>query len=194
MGLTFYYAPNSTAVSTAAALAELDVPHEVKLTELGPNGTKSEAFAKINPNGTVPTIEHDGTVIWESAAIAIYLGETFGVEKGLFPAPGPKRGEALKWIVWSNTVFGVGPMKIYEGNEAGGKEILTKAFRILDEQLKRGHYLLGDKYSLADTHLFTFVFWVEMMKLDMMASHPNVEAWYKRVTERPALKKVLGSK
>ncbi len=50
----------------------------------------------------MPVLVHDGTVIFESAAIQAYLGETFGVDKGLYPAPGRKRGEALKWLVWAN--------------------------------------------------------------------------------------------
>ena len=40
--------------------------------------------------------------IWESAAITMYLGEMFGVDAGLYPPPGPRRGEAMKWIVWAN--------------------------------------------------------------------------------------------
>ena len=38
-----------------------------------PDGTP-----RLNPNGRVPTLVHDGVAIWESAAITIYLGETFG--------------------------------------------------------------------------------------------------------------------
>ena len=34
-----------------------------------------------------------------------YLGETFGVDAGLYPGPGPKRGNAMKWIVWSNVTL-----------------------------------------------------------------------------------------
>lgn len=54
----------------------------------------------------VPVLVHDGTVIFESAAIQIYLGETFGADKGLYPNPGPRRGEALKWLVWTNVSLG----------------------------------------------------------------------------------------
>ena len=27
------------------------------------------------------------------------------MDVGLYPAPGPKRGEAMKWIVWSNVTL-----------------------------------------------------------------------------------------
>ena len=97
MSLVFYYSPMSTAVVTHWILEELGIPYETVKVDFQKD-TKKPEYVKLNPNGAVPLIVHDGTPIFESAAIAIYLGETFGVEKGLFPAPGPKRGEALKWI------------------------------------------------------------------------------------------------
>ncbi len=54
---------------------------------------------------------HEGTPIWESSAITMYLGEIFGVESKLYPELGPKRGEAMKWIAWSNVTLA----------EAGGR-------------------------------------------------------------------------
>jgi glutathione S-transferase len=48
---------------------------------------------------------HDGAAIWESAAITIYHGELFGVKTKVYPKLGPKRREAMQWIVWTNTTF-----------------------------------------------------------------------------------------
>ena len=83
MTLIFYGAPMSTASITEAVLAELDVSHERRMLEFGSNGTQSAEFLKVNPNGRVPALVHDGTALWESAAITLYLGEIFGVERGL---------------------------------------------------------------------------------------------------------------
>ena len=92
MSLTFYYAPMSTATVTELALEELGIPVERVKLDLQKGDTKKPEYTKWNPNAKVPMIVHDGVAIWESAAIAIYLGETFGTEKKLWPAPGPKRG------------------------------------------------------------------------------------------------------
>ena len=102
MSLVFYYAPFSSAATVHSALEELGVPYEKVKIDLKANDQKKPAFLAINPNGKVPAIVHDGVAIFESAAIIIHLGETFGVEKNLFPAPGVKRAEALKWLVWCN--------------------------------------------------------------------------------------------
>jgi glutathione S-transferase len=48
---------------------------------------------------------HEGVAIWESSAITMYLGEVFGVDDNLYPAVGPKRGEAMKWIAWGNVTL-----------------------------------------------------------------------------------------
>src|SRR5262249_46803280 len=106
MSITFYGAPMSTASITELVLAELEIPHEKVTVDLKAGGTKKPEYLKLNPNAKVPMIVHDGTPIWESSAITMYLGEMFGADKKLYPGPGPKRGEAMKWIVWANVTLG----------------------------------------------------------------------------------------
>ena len=98
MSLTFYYAPMSTASITTLVLEELAGARERVKLDLKKGETKTPEFLKRNPNGKVPVIVHDGSVIFESAAITLYLGEVFGTQNGLWPAAGPKRGEAMKWV------------------------------------------------------------------------------------------------
>jgi glutathione S-transferase len=118
MSLFFYYVPHSTSNATSAVLDELeyDLPSPLaKRIELSIQAGDTKAphyLATVNPNGRVPAIVHDGAPIWESAAITMYLGETFGVagssdhgKRPLYPALGPKRGEVMKWIVWGNTTL-----------------------------------------------------------------------------------------
>ena len=71
MSMTFFYAPMSTASMTALVLAELDVPCERVKVDLKAGDTKKPEFLKLNPNGKVPMLVHEGTPIWESAAIKI---------------------------------------------------------------------------------------------------------------------------
>ena len=106
MSLTLYYAPRSSASPTHWILEELAVPYEKVLVNIEAQEQKKDAFLRINPNGKVPVLAHDGGTIFESVAIAIYLGETFGVDRGLFPAPGSARARALQWLVWCNVSLG----------------------------------------------------------------------------------------
>ena len=100
MSLIFYNSPMSTASITELVLAELDVPCEKVRVDLKKGETRTPDYLLLNPNGKVPLLVHDGVSIWESAAITLYLGETFGVEKKLYPPPGTKRGvkNTTTWV------------------------------------------------------------------------------------------------
>jgi glutathione S-transferase len=201
MSLVFYYSPMSTADITNLVFAELDVPHERVVLDIRAGDLKKPDYLKLNPNGKVPLIVHDGTPIFESAAITMYLGETFGVAKGLYPAPGPRRGEAMKWIVWTNVTLGdavtrwthntmdwvPAEQRNAQAGEAGLRDMRAR-LRILDGALEGRSFLCGE-YTLADTHLNSFVDWLRHMKVDL-AEYANLVAWGERCCARPAYVKL----
>src|SRR5689334_19509291 len=101
MSLTFYYSPMSSASRVQWTLAELGVPHEAVRLDLRAGDQRKPEFLAVNPNGKVPTIVLDGTPMFEAIAIQIALGERYGVEKGLWPAPGTSEHyQALTWLAW----------------------------------------------------------------------------------------------
>lgn len=203
MSLKFYSSPMSTATMTEIVLAELGTPHEVVRLDLKKGETKTPEYLAVNPNGKVPAIVHDGVAIWESSAICMYLGETFGVDKGLYPTPGPRRGEAMKWITWTNVTLGdaVGrwarntmewtPAEQHNAKAAeAGMQDIAGCLKLLDGALAGKQYLVGD-YTLADCHVCSFADWLRMMKIDF-APYSNVNAWGERVRSRPGYAKVMG--
>jgi len=205
MSLKFYYAPMSTATLTELVLAELGVPHEAIKVDINKGDEAKAELLAINPNGKVPTLVHDGSVIWESAAINIYLGETFGAEKGLWPAQGPKRGEAMKWICWSNVTLGDAVYRWMrntsdwapadEKNEKageGGKRDIAACLKIVDDALAKSQYLVGDSYTLADTHVHSHLDWVRHLKIDF-TPYKNLNAWAERCSSRPAYQKIVAA-
>ena len=150
MDLKFYYAPMSTASATAAVIAELGISCEHIKLDIQAGDTKRPEFLKINPNGLVPVIIHEGTVIWESAAIVMYLGETFGVDAKLYPQAGPLRGEAMKWITWTNVTLAEAGSRLAFSMKPGGEVAaakaradLSKGLKIIDSALATKPFLLG---------------------------------------------------
>jgi glutathione S-transferase len=202
MSLTFYYSPMSTATLTDLVIEELGIPCQRVKLDIRAGDTRKSDFLKLNPNGKVPLIVHDDVPIFESAAITMYLGETFGVDKKLYPAPGIKRGEAMKWITWANVTLGeaVGRWArnttdwapADQRNEKAGaaaKKDMEDCLKILDQALAGKQFLLG-AYTLADTHLNSLTDWLRHMKVDF-APHPNVRGWSERCAARPAYAKVM---
>jgi glutathione S-transferase len=201
MNLTFYRAPMSTASVTELVLEELEVPHEVITLNLKGGETRTPKFRELNPNAKVPVLVHDGTSIWESSAITMYLGEIFGVEKKLWPAAGPARGEAMKWVAWSNVTLAEAIIRLLRNtkdwypaeqrNERAGeaaREDLDRCLRVLDEALGRRPYVCGG-YSLVDAHLSSFVEWLRHSGVDL-STYANIAAWDQRCSARPARKRL----
>jgi glutathione S-transferase len=204
MSLIFYYAPMSTASITELILEELGVPCERVKLDIQKGDTKKPEFLAVNPNGKVPCIVHDGTALWESAALTMYLGETFGVERGLYPGPGPRRGEAMQWIVWTNVTLGdavarftrntmdwyPADQKNAKAGEAAKADI-GQCLGVLDRSLAGKQFLVGD-YTLADAHLTSFSDWLRHMQIDF-APFSHVNAWSTRCRARPAYQKLTAA-
>jgi glutathione S-transferase len=197
MSLVFYYAPMSTAVTVHWALEELGIPYEAVEIDLKARDQDKPGYRALNPNGKVPLVVHDGVPIFESAAIIMHLGETFGVERDLFPRPGLERAEAFKWLVWANVSLGgaVGRFLSNTSDEVPADRRNAKAgesarvdvetlLGILDTALAKKTYLVAETFSLADVHLAGFVAWIGMVGFTL-ARWPNVDAWQRRCTSRP---------
>lgn len=196
MSITYYYAPMSTAVRTTWALEELGVRCERIRVDIPKKETKTAEFLKLNPNGVVPVLVVDGTPLYESTAILLHLGETYGVDKGMYPAPGLQRAVAQRWMVWANVGF-YEPIREWarqhntpadkrdpKAHEAA-KNGLDGVMRILDDGLAGKSYLVGDAFSLADLAVASYLGWLKFMAYDT-SGFKNVSAWSERCLSRPA--------
>ncbi|MSU88612.1 glutathione S-transferase family protein [Rhodobacteraceae bacterium 2CG4] len=76
MMITLYHAHHSTcSQKVRIALAEKGLEFESKLVDLASKGQLEPEYLKINPNGVVPTLVHDGQPIIDSSVICEYLDE-----------------------------------------------------------------------------------------------------------------------
>ena len=64
--------------------------------------TRKPEYLKINPNGHVPTLDDNGTIIWESMAINLYVAEKYG-KAPLWPSTVEGHGACYQWSLWCMT-------------------------------------------------------------------------------------------
>jgi glutathione S-transferase len=197
--LVFYYAPYSSAVTVHWVLEELGVPYEKVKIDLKARDQDKPSFRALNPNGKVPTLVVDGTPIFESIAITAYLGEMYGVEKKLYPAPGPKRGEVLKWMVWTGVSLGEafsrhqrnspqGHLPAEQRNEKAleaAKKDVEEHLGILEAELTKSPFLVGGAFTFADLYLASWGAYLKMTSYDM-SKFPKVTDHINRCSARPA--------
>lgn len=86
MLVLYHYGTAVCAAKVRIVLSEKKLPWEGRVVILGLDGSKPKPgvltqhdpeYLKLNPNGVVPTLVHDGKVVIESTVINEYLDETF---------------------------------------------------------------------------------------------------------------------
>jgi glutathione S-transferase len=89
----------------------------------------SDWYLKLNPNGVVPTLIHDGRPVYESAVIMQYLDEVFP-ETSLTPADVYERAQMRSWLAYVDQV--TTPAVRYPSFQFGG--LLKKLQAMSDEE------------------------------------------------------------
>jgi len=178
-------------------VGELEIPHE--RADVGGNFGKTDTieYGRMNPNRLVPTIEDGGLTLWESNAIVRHLAQKYG-RGALSPGDEQSYARADQWMEWCATTLyadiistcfiGLIRTPAKERNvgviEAAAKRAGQK-LAILDQALAGKSYILGNELTIADIPCGTLMY----RYFNLGIPRPrltNVEAWYKRLTERPA--------
>ena len=202
MTLKLFAAPMSSATPVVHAIAELGVACEVVMLDLSSGGQKTPAYLAVNPHGVVPTLVVDGTPLFESVAILQWLGDRYGVARGLWPAAGaPQRLAALSWTAWAYASYGalVGTLNFARSPRVDRRlhhpplaaDVLARldeALGRLDAQLAKAPFLLGDDFSLADLVVASVVTYSTYCGVDA-GRHGHVQRWLADFQARPAYRK-----
>ena len=102
--LTLFHANHSTcSQKVRLCLAEKELDWESRLVNLATNEHLSAEYLALNPNGVVPTLVHDGSVIRDSGVICEYLEEVFP-ERPLMPSDPVARADVRGWIRYLDEV------------------------------------------------------------------------------------------
>src|SRR3546814_18401891 len=100
------------------ACDEMGVPYEREDIGGPFGGNDTPEYRAKNPMGLVPTIEHDGFVLWESQAIVRYLAGLYG-QGTLWPEDPRPRAEADKWMDWNLSALNPPRSAERRGGQAG---------------------------------------------------------------------------
>ena len=155
-------------------------------------------YKAMNPNGLVPTIDHDGFILWESHAIVRYLAGVNGPGV-LLPADARTVANADRWMEWYSTTLWQNlrpvfwnlvrtpPEKRDMALVASSIKAMTGNLEIIDCLLAQQPYVAGNAFSMADIPMGVAAFrWFNMDIQRPVLK--NLDAWYARMCERPAYK------
>jgi glutathione S-transferase len=187
--VTFYHGPNTRSSGTLLLFEELGAPYELKLLHMKAGEHRQAPYLAINPMGKVPAIAHNGAIVTEQVAIAIYLADVFPAA-GLAPAPEDLlRGPYLRWLAFYAACLEPAVVDRARKMEQGPPSMLPYGdfdtmLRTVTSQLAKGPWLLGERFTAADVVWGSGLGWTTMFKL--VPELPEIKAYLERFQARPA--------
>ena len=192
--VTLYHAPQTRSSGAMVLIEELGADVAVKILNMKSGEQREPAYLAVNPMGKVPAITEDGALVTEQVGVFLFLADRFP-EKGLAPAIGdPLRGPYLRWMTFYGSSFEPACVDKALKREAGGQAMspygdYETTLKTVTDQLKRGPYILGERFTAADVLWGGALNWLTMFGI--VDKRPEVAAYVERITSRPAYTRVM---
>lgn len=178
------------------ALIEKSISFEPQVVDMAARKHRGPEYLAINPYGRVPTLQDGDFILYESSAILAYLEATHPTP-ALVPADARGRAAVDMHIKLCDLQMSrptgviIFPKRFLprerwdEKAMAQAKSDIEKHLEIVEQQLGRSEYLVGDRFTLADIAYAPFLQFLPLMEI---APPPAVAAWRERLLARPSAK------
>jgi glutathione S-transferase len=195
--MKLYYMPGACSLATHILLREAGLPVELEKVGRDKQTEHGENFLEVTPKGYVPALRmDDGEILTENLVVHNYIADLRPASK-LVPAHGTKerlRQDELAVYVSTEIHKTYGPMfnpATPDEARQQQRDKLAVRYALIEKLLSDGRpYLTGQTFATVDSYLFTVTRWAAGVKVDL-SNFPNILAFQKRVSERPAVKAAL---
>jgi GST-like protein len=200
--IELYYWPTPNGHKITIMLEECGLAYALKPVNIGRGEQFAPHFLAISPNNRMPAIiDPDGPggkpiSIFESGAILQYLGRKTG---RFYPGEECARVEVEQWLFWQMANLGPNCGQAHHFRNYAQDKIayaidrytneVNRLYGVMDARLKDRAYLAGE-YSIADMASYPWVRPYKNQGQDL-AEFPNLERWFQRMHDRPAVAKAV---
>lgn len=199
-----YWAAGTGAIAPEVMLEEAGAPFERVVIDLVAGEHRQPDYLAINPVGEVPALVlPDGTVVTESAAMVLLLGERHP-EPGFVPSPeDPERPRFLRWLLYMATTiyptlarmnhperFAAPPCET-EPDRSAVIQRLDAEFGVVDEAIAGDPWFLARGYGALDLYLTMLADW-HPEKDRLLKRKPGLAALVHGVEANPVFARVMG--
>ena len=208
MAPRLHYYPGNANIAPHVVLEEIGEPFELELIDRKVNAHKEAAYLALNPNGAIPVLVDGDVVLYEAAAICLYLADKHPEASLVPPLRSPDRAQCYKWLFWcTNTLQAMLMHYFYpermvdDGDEAAAQQVNRRAeARIgpmldqFDAQLAShgSEWMLSSGYSVVDAYALMLCRWTRGFARPAR-SLPNVGPYLARVLARPAVQRTFAA-
>jgi glutathione S-transferase len=200
--LKLYYAPGTCALASHITLAESGADYITERIDFRTNQQNSPEYLAINPKGRVPTLVTDRGVLTETPAMLAFIAQSFPNAKlapfedayafaqaqsfnsYLCSTVHTNHAHKMRGARWATDESSFADMKRKVPQTVGA------AFALIERDMLKGPWVMGETYTICDPYLFTLAGWLEGDSVDI-ATLPKVADHRKRMADRPAVQKAL---
>jgi glutathione S-transferase len=197
--MKLYHFPSPNPQKVHFAMLELGLDCEIVPVDLTKGEHRKPEFLVLNPNGRVPVLRDGDLTLWESHAILAYLGDKTG---RMWPTTAAGRADVLRWLFFlsahitppaADLARNRIAVKFIGGNPdedaiARGEKNLPEVIRIVEAELTKRKWLLGDNFTLVDCAYAPILNVTEKAGFNY-EEFPKVRAYMDAIRSRPAWQK-----
>jgi glutathione S-transferase len=191
MTMKIYGDPGSGSlrrVTTAAKIMGVEL--ERVFVDLFKGESQTDEFkSRFNPHGLTPVLEDGDFILYEAAAINLYLANK--VNSPLLGTTDKERSQVLQWMFWSGEQWRTYTVTIFD--ERIGKTVMNlpknesliafaegkirSAAKVLDKHLEGRAFMVGNALTLADLDVAAPFSQVDRARFPIK-EFPNLVAWH----------------
>ena len=202
--LRLYYARGTIALASHIALEEAGAAYEAQLIDFANAQQRTPDYLSINPKGRVPALVTPRGILTETPAILAYIAQAYP-GAGLAPLSDVfalAEMQAFNAYICStlHVAHAHGPRGTRWADDPAAlaelkrkvPEVMTDGFVMVETEMLRGPWVMGETYSVADAYLFTVARWIEADNVDI-SRIPRVLEHRERMMQRPAVARALAA-
>jgi glutathione S-transferase len=202
--LTLYYAAHTCSLATHIALEEVGAAYSTVRVDFATTQQQSPEYLRINPKGRVPALITDRGILTETPAMLAFVAQSFPTAK-LAPIDDPfafaRAQEFNAYLCSTLHIAHAHRMRGHRWVDADDKaaiaamqkkvpQSVTACFDLIEKEMLKGPWVMGEHYTICDPYLFTLAQWLEADGVDP-ARIPRVIDHRHRVGERTATRKAI---
>jgi glutathione S-transferase len=201
--MRFFYSQGSCSLASHIALEEAGADYEIVRVSTRDGDQRRPEYLAVNPKGRVPALVTDQGLLTENVAILAWVAQAFP-EARLAPADPWGFAQAQAFNSYLASTVHVAHAHRHRGyrwadQESSFADMTAKVpqsvgdgFQLIETELFKGPWVLGEAYSICDGYLFTLADWLEGDGVDP-ARFPKVLEHRERVRARPAVARALAA-
>ncbi len=197
--MRLYTMPGACSLAANIVLREAGIPFDlVKVSHHTHKTAEGVDLNEINSKGYVPALVLDnGELLTENAALLPYIADLKPSAQLAPPNGTLERYRLTEWLAFINSELHKSFSPLFAPNASEemkkyARGNLTKRLAWLSERLGSNSYLLGERFTVADSYLFVVLSWSGHVALDL-SPWPNLKAFQERIAARPHVIEALTS-